>query len=220
MLPRPAKHASWCVTRGAQHRGAGYGKGGKLSDDNKPTKERMRLAGDDVQEFVTDTGKRSVRMMDSPLDRLAYCKNPKITTAQYSAGSRFYADAYGAGLMPGGAMDTAKERVDGGGFESHSDFKIAAQTRFNHALRILHKEDLHILQEVVLEEVPLVGYADRLRQYREHRVRMVVALDRLCRALNALDQHYCPPARGQSTSQRAAMADGYRPGIRPRDTHS
>jgi hypothetical protein len=182
----------------------------------RPTPERLAKAGDDVLEFISDTGRRSLRMKDSPLDRLAFGNKPKITGPQYQAGLRFYEDAYMAGMMPSGVINPAKERVDGGNFMNMSDAKVAALTRFEHALRILPFEYFHIAESVVIHETPLAEYAERFRRHKERRTRAAVALEFLCKALDALDKHYSPPRGDRGI--RSAINDGYRPIIPPQKT--
>lgn len=177
----------------------------------RPTPERLAKAGDDVMEFISDTGRRSIRMKDSPLDRLAFGKNPKINGPQYHAGLRYYENAYMAGMMPSGVIDPSKERVDGGNFMNMSDAKVAAMTRHEHVLRILPYEYFHILDAVVINEIPISQYAMRFQNFSERRERIAVSIDRLCNALNILEKHYNPPRRDKGI--RASSMDGYRPVI-------
>jgi hypothetical protein len=178
----------------------------------RPTRERMakaiadegeRCAETIVIEITNNTGKSEsasvIRITDSPLGKLALRKHPKITPEQYSAGERYLTDAYHAGLMQNGVVDTTKERVDGGNYKDISDFVIAARQRHNSALRILDHIDVNILHHVVLEEKDIAHYRPPRITYKlRQRDRIFIAIDRLCLALDKLDRHYCPPRRDKA----------------------
>ncbi len=174
----------------------------------------MAKAGDDIERIILN--EVSVyRMKDSPIDRLAFCAKSKITGEQYHAALRLYADAYGAGLMPTGVIDPAKERVDGGQYKNISDARIAAQVRYEHAIRRLSHDHFHILESIVIQEAALGEYAERFRRHKERRVRMGVALEKLCDALDALVRVYNPPRRDRGIN--SSHAPDYRPKIYPPD---
>lgn len=179
-------------------------------ETTKPTPERLAKAGDDIVQEVHEN-RIVLRMKDSPLDRLAFGAKPKITGDQYNAGVRYYADAYKAGMMPSGVIDPSKERVDGGQHKDIADAKIAAQTRFEHALRALGFVDLNVLDAMVIQEVPLGEYAERFTRHKKRIIRQGIALELLCHALDALDKHYNPPRRDRGIA--GAHSDGYRPTI-------
>lgn len=181
-----------------------------IEETTKPTPERLSKAGDDIVQEVHEN-RVVLRMKDSPLDRLAFGAKPKITGDQYNAGVRYYTDAYKAGMMPSGVIDPSKERVDGGQYKDIADAKIAAQTRFEHALRALSYVDVSVLDAMVIQEISLGEYAERFTRHKERRVRHGVALELLCHALDALDKHYNPPRRDRGIG--GAHADGYRPSI-------
>ena len=186
-----------------------------MNDDEEtigPTPERLAKAGEDVDEFVSDTGRRGFRLKDSPIGRLAFGKRARISGDQYMAAERFYSDAYYSGLMPAGVIDPAKERVDGGQYKDISDFRIAAQVRFEHAIKVLPFQHYMIVEAIVIHEVPLAEYAERFRRWQRRRDRQIAALETLCQGLDVLVVHYNPRAR-PGASVRAAHADGYRPAI-------
>lgn len=167
-----------------------------------PTPERLAKAGEDVEFYSPDetVDFKAIRMLDgSPLSRLASLgrRSPAkgITGPQFNAGCRFFADAYRAKLVPSGVGDTTRERVDCEGYRDIPDMVIAAQTRYNNALKVLGHREYHILSDVVISETPLNVYADRFREYSQPRERRAVALTRLRDALDDLDAHYYPQRR-------------------------
>ena len=184
-----------------------------------PTPERLAKAGEDVDVFEYDTSLhfKTIRMLDgSPIERLASIgqRTPAkgITGDQYQAGCRYFGDAYMAGLIPSGVVDTTKERVDGGGHKDMADAVLAAQTRHNRTIKALDHDAYRILEDVVLMECPLTVYADRFREFRQPRERRAIALHLLRKALDQLDAHYYPPRNRRTHS---AMAEGARPVIQP-----
>ncbi len=184
-----------------------------------PTPERLAKAGDMVEEFTPADAQhhRAKRMLDgSPLDVLRHRgkKNPAkgITSDQYNAGFRFYSDWYQSGFAASGVIDLAKERVDCEGAHDVSERALAAQTRFNHAVRTLDYDAKHILDDVVLMETPLNIYSDRFREFAQHRERRAIALMLIRKGLDQLARHYWPPRRDGIRSQ---MEPGSRATIQP-----
>jgi hypothetical protein len=174
-----------------------------------PTPERLRMAGDDIEVFSPAEAShyRTIRLVDvTPIDRLR--KHQDITADQYNAGCRYYSDWYKSGFAASGVIDPMRERVDCEGKHDLADAVLAAQTRFNHALKILDADAKHILDDVVLSEAPLRVYADRFREFRQYRERRAVALTLLRKALTQLANHYWPPRRDGIRSQG-------RPDMRP-----
>lgn len=178
-----------------------------------PTPERLRMAGEDVEVFTPSEAAhfRTIRMVDTtPIDKLR--KHNDITADQYNAGCRYFSDWYKAGFAASGVIDPARERVDCEGKHDIADVVLAAQTRFNHALKALDADAKHILDDVVLSEAPLRVYADRFREFPQYRERRAVALTLLRKALTQLARHYWPPRRD---GIRSAMEPGSRPVIMP-----
>lgn len=178
-----------------------------------PTPERLRMAGDDVEAFTPAEAAhfRTIRLVDrTPIDKLR--KNEKITGDQYNAGCRYFSDWYKSGFSASGVIDPMRERVDCEGKHDIADVVLAAQTRFNHALKALDGDAKHILDDVVLSEVPLNIYADRYREFPQHRERRAVALTLLRKGLDQLARRYWPPRRDGIRSQ---MEPGSRAGILP-----
>ena len=182
----------------------------------RPTPERMRHAGEDFEIPTPDETIHygAIRMLDgSPLSKLEARERSKpgrgITGDQYQAGSRYFADAYMAGLLPSGAIDPARERVDGATYKDIPEYRIAAQTRFNRVCLILSPIERHILDDVVLAEMPLEVYADRFRHLPMRRERWIAALTTFRNALTALAMAYDGPRRSHGIV--ATHADDYRP---------
>lgn len=176
-----------------------------------PTPERLARAGRDVEPFMAENNRPTVRLLDgSPLEKLATRK--EISGDQYHAGRRYFSDWYLAGFAASGVIDFAKERVDTSDTPDISNNALAAQTRYAHALKALDADSAHILSDVVLTEMPLNIYADRFREFPQYRERRAIALNLLRKALGQLDRHYYPPRRNEMTS---GHEDGYRPIIPP-----
>jgi hypothetical protein len=176
-----------------------------------PTKERLRQAGEDVEAFTPDENVnfKTIRMLDgSPLEKLATAE--KITGDQYNAGSRYFSDWYHSGLAPGGATDYSRDKVDCPGYVDISYERMAAQTRFNRALKAIGAVHAHILDDVLLSDAPLAVYADRFNFVRR-RDRSLAALTALRLALDALSEHYNGPRKYKSS---ISHADNYRPVIK------
>lgn len=181
-----------------------------------PTPERLAKAGEDVELLTPSdsTNFRAMRLNDTwPLDALraeGKKRTPEITADQYAAGLRYFTDWYKAGLCPSGVIDPAKERVDGGTYKDIAETVLAAQTRFNHAIKVLDYDARHVLDAVVLQCIPLHEYSGRYREYRYAQERRAAGLYVLRKALTQLSLHYAPPRRSGIVS---GMAEGARPKI-------
>jgi hypothetical protein len=193
----------------------------------QPTPERLAKAGDNVDRVVTEEDGRVfmlTRLTDgSPLEQLASLgqKSPKkgITGLQYYAGSRYYQDAYDAGVHASGVPDLSKERVDGGGKRGVPDRQLAAAQRYAMALKAVDQLSVHVLWAVVLRERPLAEYADRYASFPQARERRAIALQRLRDALDQLGAHY-DKIDGNTPRQSATIEvshlDDYRPDMKRR----
>lgn len=188
-------------------------------DTYGPTPERLAKAGEAIEGYSPKENVHfdTIRLLDgSPLEYLASLgrKTPRkgINGDQYQAGARYFADAYAARLLPSGVIDLAKDRVDGGNHADMADVVLAAQTRFNHALRAVDGDSRRILSDVVLSEIPLQTYANRYRAFPQARERRAIALNLLRKALDQLYAHYYQPRRGGIV---AAHQPDYRPSIPP-----
>jgi hypothetical protein len=183
-----------------------------------PTPERLAKAGEDIEVFTPADSEhhRTIRMVDTaPVDKLR--KSGTISGDQYNAACRFYSDWFKSGFAASGVIDPAKERVDGGEHKDMADTVLAAQTRFNHALKALDGDARLILDDVVLMECPLNVFADRYREFPQFRERRAVALTLLRKALTQLASHYWPPRRD---GVKVMVTEGSRPGIMPMEVES
>lgn len=170
-----------------------------------PTPERLAKAGRAVEPVASETGYETLRMLDgSTLEQLATLgkRNARkgISGDQYHAGSRYYADAYEAGMLASGVIDMAAVRVDGGQHKDITTRRLEALSRFNQAVKAIDRAAADILSDVVLHEMPLARYADRFTRFPLQRERRAIALQRLRDALDQLDEHYYPPRRDKIRS--------------------
>lgn len=180
---------------------------------DEPTPERLKLAGDAVEDFVTDTGRHTVRMMDDSV--LDYLNNRGcITGDQYHAGSQFYADWYYSGLANSGVIDPGRVVVDGGPGAQASDKKLDAMTRWKDAVQAVGRVHSAVLVAVVLLGERLDHYGRRRFKQTNRERQRLTAITALQLALEALDGHYYGKRRARTVS---AHAEGYRPGIEPLD---
>ena len=97
------------------------------------TPRRAQMAGENI-DLIRETNKRDpirVRLADWPLAMLR--SRNVIDVIQEAAGERYFEDYYDAGLVPSGAMDYAKAKVDTSRYDFTPEFKLEAQDRFNDA---------------------------------------------------------------------------------------
>lgn len=176
-----------------------------------PTVERLRKAMGEVEEFITDTGRRTHRMLDgSVLDMLL--SRGAISADLYHAGAQFYEDWYLSGMAASGVIDPGRVVVDGGQHQRESDRKLDAMTRWKFAVRKLGMLHSQVLTEVVLCDTGLVAYGRRrYAETNDNRARLR-ATTSLINALTELDLIYY----GQRQSRmRRSHAEDYRPTIQP-----
>lgn len=158
------------------------------------TAERMKMAGGQVESFVTDTGRRTARMLDgSLLD--AMMARGRINGDQYAAGSQFHHDWYMGGLASSGVVDTTRERVDGGQHKQASDIKLDALGRFVRALKAIGRHHAEALLALICFEVRRDDYIRGLTGISSAQSANVAAETILLLALSALVDHYMGPRR-------------------------
>jgi hypothetical protein len=166
-----------------------------VGDDGKPMVQEVHFGRDNVNW-------RAFRLDDAPLGRLLNCKRPKITIDQFNAGEIYHGMVYYAGMMASGVMDPSRVVVDGGRHKHIPDRLIAAKARYEIIIKRMPHEFHHIVDAVVVQEIPLAECAERFRRVRERRTRQAIALDRLCMGLDWLVSHLDigrKPVRMQST---------------------
>ena len=174
-----------------------------------PTPERLLKAMGEVEEFITDTGRRTHRMLDgSVLDMLL--SRGAISADLYHAGAQFYEDWYLSGMAASGVIDPGCVVVDGGQHQRESDRKLDAMTRWKFAVRKLGRLHSQVLTEVVLCDTSLVAYGRRRFAERNDNRARLRATTSLINALTELDLIYYGQRRSRT---RAVHADDYRPTI-------
>lgn len=180
-----------------------------MIDDTGPTKERLRKAGDEIEDFVTDTGKLTRRMLDgSVLDNLASRK--VITGDQYTAGVQLYEDWYLARFASSGVIDPSKDVVDGGMIAGANDRVLDAAGRFAKALIAVGKVHSHPLINIILIEESLTIYGQKRFSIKDEKDARLKAITALQLALEQLDFHYYGH---RHTKGGHSHAPDYRPSI-------
>lgn len=180
------------------------------ADIDVATPERLKLAGKDgFEEFVTETGARTKRMLDgSVLDNLASRK--AITGDQYAAGAQLYQDWYLAGFASSGVIDPSKDIVDGGVIAGANDRLLDAAGRFAKALIAVGKVHSHPLINIILIEQPLNEYGLKRFAIKDEKDARLKAITALQLALEQLDYHYYGQRKTKGGSSHVA---DYRPSI-------
>lgn len=180
-----------------------------------PTPERLRMAGENVEAFSPDESlhHRAIRMLDGHiLHQLA--SRSVISGDQFNAGTQFFSDWYYSGLAASGVIDPGRVIVDGGDAMRESDRKLAAMTRWKRAVQAVGQIHCTVLTAVVLREEDLAAYGRRRYGQKSAKLARLQATASLIDALTSLDHHYYGQRR---TGQRTSHADGYRPGIVPKE---
>lgn len=183
-----------------------------MNSDDKvlgPTPERLKLADDLHEDFITDTGRRTKRMLDgSVLDLLL--SRGAINADQYNAGQQFYNDWYLAGLAASGVIDPARDVVDNSSRIQESDVKIDAMTRWKNAVQHLGKVHSGVLIDVVLIGMTLEKFGFKRFQTSNTKLATLRAQTSLYNALLELDLYYYGR---KSVRMASAHAPDYRPSI-------
>jgi hypothetical protein len=154
-----------------------------------PTLERLAKAKGHYDEFITDSGRRTKRMLDGDVLELLNGRG-SITGDQYVAGKTFYQDWYKSGLAASGVVDVAREVVDGGTHKPVSDHQLDALFRWKRAVQaigIVHSKPVICL---VLCDEPLLDYGRRVFRRQQEKQATVAAITALQLGLQALDYHY------------------------------
>ena len=184
------------------------------SDDKSalPTVERFRKAGEDYEQFITESGRRTLRLLDgSVLDMLL--NRRVITGDQYHAGGQFYLDWYLSGLAASGTVDPAKDVVDNSPNPTISERKLDAMQKWQAAVRYIGMIHCQVMTSVVLMEETLESYGRRRYKVTNPKKARLKAITSLIDALDALDIYYYGR---KSVRMASAHAPDYRP-IIPRE---
>lgn len=176
------------------------------------TEQRRARAGEAIEPFVSDSGRRTARIMDGSLLDLLLSRG-KIASDHYTAGARFYADWYHGGLANSGVMDPAKERVDGGTHKPQSDEQLTALWQFVRAVRAIGRHHADPIISLVCFEETRESYAARRFNYHQRQGARAACDVVLLMALAQLVDHYQGPPRPVRARTRSSHAPDYRPKI-------
>lgn len=176
------------------------------------TPERLAMAGDAIETFIADTGRRTVRVLDgSVLDLLM--SRGKINADHYTAGMQFYSDWYVGGLANSGVIDPAKERVDGGTHKPQADEQLSALWSFVRAVHAIGHQLADPVISMVCFDETRASYCRRKYGQTQEQTANAVSTAVLLMGLAALVDHYRGPA--PPTRQRT-RASHVQPDWRPR----
>jgi hypothetical protein len=179
-----------------------------------PTLERLAKAKGQHEDFITDSGRRTKRLLDGDVLEVLNSRG-SITGDQYVAGKTFYQDWYEAGMAASGVIDPARVVVDGGTHKPVSDRQLDALWRWKRAVQgigFIHSKPAICL--VLLDE-PLLDYGRRVFKRQQEKQATVAAITALQLSLQALDYHYHGQRR---TGTRTFHGPDAEVGIPPIDT--
>lgn len=181
---------------------------GPVDSGEGPTPQREAMAGDQVEDFVTDSGRRTRRLLDGDVLELLNTRG-SITGDQFVAGRTFYQDWYEAGLAASGVIDPSREVVDGGTHKPVSERQLDAMWRWKRAVQNIGKIHSKPLICLVLLDETLLNYGRRVFGRHQEKQATVAAITALQLALQALDWHY----HGQRKTPRTQTSHlpDYRP---------
>ncbi len=173
-----------------------------------PTPQREARAGEQVEEFVTESGRKSKRMLDDSVLELLNSRG-SISGDQYVAGWAFYEDWYTAGMAASGVINPGREVVDGGTHKPVSERQLDAMWRWKRAMQAVGVVHSKALVCLVLIGEPLKSYGRRVYKRQQEKQATVAAITALSDALQALDWHY----HGQRKTPRTQVSHlpDYRP---------
>lgn len=99
------------------------------------TPQRVKQAGSSIEFIPTGkAGGKTPRMVDWPLAQLQ--EDGDIDPIQYEAGEKYYRDWYNSGLLPSGAIDYAKDKVDTSRTDYEPQFRLEAKQAFHAAVKV------------------------------------------------------------------------------------
>lgn len=181
--------------------------------ENDPTPERLRQARDQVDGFKTDSG-RMVKRVNSILDHML--SRGMIDGPLYQAGMAAYNHWYLGGLAPIGAVDLAKERVDGGGNGDPMQRRMDNALKHQIAMASLTGPHKRAFVVLVLNEIHVAVFGREYYGYRRVETASAVAYSMLRDALAGLVKHYSGShPRTDSPGILAHMDETTRPTNRP-----
>jgi len=177
------------------------------------TQERLAKAGDNVEDFITDTGRRTLRLLDDSVMDMLFSRG-SITGDMYAAGQRYERDWYESGLATSGTVDLSNERVDGGQHVLEPGRRLDALTRWKSANISVGDVHRRALVCLVLLGEDLEHYGRRTSNRISRKDAVIAAITAMQLALQQLDQSYYGKRETRTTSAHSA---DYRPGLPPID---
>lgn len=177
-----------------------------------PTPQREAVAGEMSEDFITDSGRKTRRMLDGGGQVLEMLNaRGSITGDQYVAGWTFYEDWYKAGLAASGVIDPGREVVDGGTHKPVSDIQLDALWNWKRAVQAVGKVHSHVLIAMVICDEKAVDYGRRMHKKTQPKDASNSAVTSLRNALQELDYHY--HGRRKQPRTQSSHAPDYRPTV-------
>lgn len=213
---RPAHnaHVLEYYRRGAPARRIAQSPEPRPPDDLNVTRERLEKAGDDFEDFITDSDRHTIRLVDrNVLDLLLSRKS--IQAHQYNAGMRL-CKAFADSGQSVSAIDTTREVVDGrAGYSGQPDRQLDAITSLKKARRAVGRVHWHAISHLLLQEITLEAYGRWRWNMIDGKAATQRSIGSLTGALDQLDNHYHGKRR---RLYRESHAEDYRPIINKRET--
>jgi hypothetical protein len=182
--------------------------------ENAPTKERILQAAGVVDDFKTDTGRKTKRL-GALLDYMS--NKGQINANQYAAGQKAHAEWYAAGFAPIGAVDLSRVRVDGGGVFDATSYRMDNAKKFSDAMVAIGLMGARAFRAMVLHEMSACEYGQTHYGYKDRAAATSAAYAVLRDSLSGLDIHYTGGARSNMGKTVSHMAPGMRPTNRPEE---
>lgn len=177
-------------------------------DDLNVTRERLEKAGDDFEDFITDSDRHTIRLVDrNVLDLLLSRKS--IQAHQYNAGMRICKQFADSGQSIA-AIDTTKEFIDGRVYAGQSVRQLDAITALKKARRAVGRVHWHAISHLLLQEVTLEAYGRWRWNMQDSKAATQRSIGALTGSLDQLDNHYHGKRR---RLYRESHAEDYRPKV-------
>ena len=180
--------------------------------ENDPTHERIKRAQGVVSDFKTDTGRRTKRL-NAILDHML--SHGMIDRHQYAAGMEAYRQWDAAGFNSVGAMDLAKERVDGSSQFDSLQYHLDNAKKFGASMTAIGLTMARAFREMVLHEMAPHEYGFTYYGYKDRASASAVAYSMLKDTLTALDLAYTGGKRPHNAKTRSHMAPDAKPSNNP-----
>jgi hypothetical protein len=172
---------------------------GPVDTGDGPTPQRLAMAGDDVEDFVTSAGRLTKRLLDGhPLERMN--NRGMLSGDQYVAGWAFCEDHYFSGLEANGVVDPTREIVDGGTHKPMNDRQLDALFRWKRAVQAVGPIHSRVLICMLILEESALSYGRRTYRRTQAKGAKLAANTALVDALQSLDWHYHGQRRNPTRS--------------------